>query len=192
MNKEYTLFDFQGIIAELKEKHNENAKFDRLLEGFNEDSVVEDMPFYEEYLSKFDVEQAFDGYQLVAEAEDLASRDDLYLLFRLIVASLSSSYDILYDKPSNSIDFSVTVTSGEQTITKRVAELWSFQIVRMFEIYLDELVEFSIGDFNPAEIEGLDTERKMRLMVFEKKVRQIRNLQDSDEVLSDLDDLLNS
>ena len=186
------MFDFQGIIAELKEKHNENAKFDKLLEGFNVDSVVEDMPFYEEYLSKFDVEQAFDGYQLVAEAEDLASRDDLYLLFRLIVASLSSSYDILYDKPSNSIDFSVTVTSGEQTITKRVAELWSFQIVRMFEIYLDELVEFSIGDFNPAEIESFDTERKMRLMVFEKKVRQIRNLQDSDEVLSDLDDLLNS
>ena len=192
MDKDYEMFNFQNIIAELKEKHDGEEKFEKFIEGFDENSVIEDMSFYKDYLSKFDVERAFDGFNLTAVENDLLSKDDMFLLSRLILASFSSSYDILYDKQSNSIDFSVSVTSGEQSITKKISEIWSFQIMRLFDIYVNEQIELSIEDYDLEELEDLKEQRKIRLIVFEKKVRQIHDLQETGKILADLDDLLNS
>ena len=192
MDKKYEMFDFQNIIAQLKEKHDGEEKFEKFIEGFDENSVIEDMPFYKDYVSKFDVEHAFDGFVLTAVENELLTKDDLFMLFRFILASFSSSYDILFDKRSNSIDFSVSVTFGEQSITKKIAELWSFQIMRLFDIYVNEQIEISIEDYDSEELEDLKEQQKIRLMVFEKKVRQIQNLQETDDILADLDDLLNS
>ena len=192
MDNNYELFNFQNIIEELKEKHDGEEKFEKFIEGIDEDSIIEDMPFYKNYLSKFDVEQAFDGFNLPAVEKELLSKDDLFLLFRLILASFSSSYDILYDKLSNSIDFSVTVTTSAQSITKKISELWSFQIIRLFEIYMNEQIELSIEDYDSDELEEFEDKRKMILMVYKKKIRQLRDLQGTKETLADLDDLLNS
>lgn len=192
MDKDYEMFNFQNIIAELKEKHDGEEKFEKFIEGFDENSVIEDMSFYKDYLSKFDVERAFDGFNLTAVENDLLSKDDMFLLSRLILASFSSSYDILFDKQSNSIDFSVSVTSGEQSITKKISEIWSFQIMRLFDIYVNEQIELSIEDYDLEELEDLKEQRKIRLIVFEKKVRQIHDLQETGKILADLDDLLNS
>ena len=192
MDKNYELFNFQDFITELKEKHDGEEKFDKLMESINENSVIEDMPFYKDYLSKFDVEQAFDSYKLKAVEEELLSKDDTFLLFRLIFASLSSSYDILYDYKSHSVDISVSVISGEQSITKKISELWSFQIMRLFEIYIDELINFWIKDFDPEEMEDLEKERKLKLIIFEKKMRQISDLHGTEDTLANLDELLNS
>lgn len=196
MDKDYILFNFQHILAQQKEEHAGNEKFEKLIEGVDENTVIEDMPFYKDYLSRFDVEQAFDGFNLAAQEEFQFSRDELYLLFRLVFASFSSSYNILYDKPSHSIDLSISAESKDQKVTKNIAELFFFQIDRMFEIYVNELFELYISDFDAEEQESFEAEQKVRLMIFEKKVRQIRqqmrDLQESDEILSDLDDLLNS
>ena len=196
MKKDYILFNFQHILAQQKEKHDGNEQFEKLMKGIDEMSVVEDLPFYKDYLSRFDVEKAFDGINLAAEEKIQLSRDELYLLFRLIFASFSSTYEILYDKPTNSVDVSISVKTSEQMITKNVAELWTFQIDRMFEIYMNELFELNISELDAEEQEHFETEQKVRLMIFEKKVRkmnqQIRDLQEADEILSDLDDLLNS
>ena len=192
MDKDYEMFNFQNIIADLKEKHDGEEKFEKFIEGFDENSVIEDMPFYKDYVSKFDVERAFDGFNLTAVENELLTKDDMFLLSRLILASFSSSYDILYDKQSNSIDFSVSVTSGEQSITKKISEIWSFQIMRLFDIYVNEQIELSIEDYDSEELEDLKEQQKIRLMVFEKKVRQIHDLKGTDETLAELDDLLNS
>ncbi len=192
MDKDYEMFNFQNIIAQLKEKHDGEEKFEKFIEGFDENSVIEDMPFYKDYVSKFDVERAFDGFNLTAVENELLTKDDMFLLSRLILASFSSSYDILYDKQSNSIDFSVSVTSGEQSITKKISEIWSFQIMRLFDIYVNEQIELSIEDYDSEELEDLKEQQKIRLMVFEKKVRQIHDLKGTDETLAELDDLLNS
>ena len=122
----------------------------------------------------------------------MATKDDLFMLFRLIIASFSSTYEILYDKPSNSIDLSITVSLGEQNITRSIAELYSSQIERLYGNYIDEQINLYTCSDDPDEIQEIDTERKKRLMIFEKKVRQLRDLQESDGILSDLDDLLNS
>lgn len=196
MGKNYIYFDFQDILAQQKEKHAGKEQFDKLMESVDENTIIEDMPFYKNYLSRFEVEKAFDGMSLAAEEKNQLSQKELYLLFRMVFASFSSTYEILYDKPTNSVDISISVKSGDQKITKSVAELWSFQIIRLFEIYMNELFEFSICDFDAEEIESFEAEQKVRLMIFEKKVRKIRqqicDLQESDEILSDLDDLLNS
>jgi len=192
MDKKYEMFNFKNIIADLKEKHDGEEKFEKFIEGFDENSVIEDMPFYKDYVSKFDVERAFDGFNLTAVENELLTKDDMFLLSRLILASFSSSYDILYDKQSNSIDFSVSVTSGEQSITKKISEIWSFQIMRLFDIYVNEQIELSIEDYDSEELEDLKEQQKIRLMVFEKKVRQIHDLKGTDETLAELDDLLNS
>lgn len=192
MDKKYELFDFQSIITQLKEKHDGEEKFKKFIEGLNEDSTIEDMPFYKEYLSKFEVERAFDDFNLTDVEDVLLSKDDLFMLFRLVVASFSSSYDILYDKQSKTIDLSISVKSSEQFITKKISELWSFQIMRMFDIYVNEQIELSIEDYDPEELEEFKDQRKIRLMIFEKKVRQIHDLQGTDETLAKLDDLLNS
>ena len=196
MKKDYILFNFQHILAQQKEKHDGNEQFEKLMKGIDEMSVVEDLPFYKDYLARFDVEKAFDGINLAAEDKIQLSRDELYLLFRLIFASFSSTYEILYDKPTNSVDVSISVKYSEEMITKKVAGLWTFQIDRMFEIYMNELFELNIYEYDAEEQEDFETEQKVRLMIFEKKVRkmnqQIRDLQEADEILSDLDDLLKS
>lgn len=192
MDKKYEMFDFQSIITQLKEKHDGEEKFKKFIEGLNDNSTIEDMPFYKEYLSKFEVERAFDDFNLTDVEDVLLSKDDLFMLFRLIVASFSSSYDILYDKQSKTIDLSISVKSSEQFITKKISELWSFQIMKMFDIYVNEQIELSIEDYDPEELEEFKDQRKIRLMIFEKKVRQIHDLQGTDETLAKLDDLLNS
>lgn len=196
MDKDYFLFDFQFIIKKLKEKHKENEEFNKMIEGINDNSIIENMDFYKDYLSRFDVEQLFKGFCLTAIEETDATKDDLLLLFRLIAGSFSSSYDILYDKTSNSVDFSITVESGEQSITKSIAELFSFQIQKLFEIYVDEMINLCITYFEEDELEEFETERRMRLVDFDVKIQQVRkqvqNQQDSKKILSDLDELLNS
>ena len=193
MDKKYELFNFFDIIEGLKEKHNGEETFEKFIEDFDENSTIEDMPFYKHYVSKFDVERAFEGFNLSATEMEILSKDDLFLLFRLILASFSSSYDILYDKQSHSIDLSISVTHGERSVTKTVSELWSFQIIRLFEIYVNEQIDLGfIEDDYQEEAEQLKEERKKRLMVFEKKMQQVHNQQESDRILEDLDELLNS
>lgn len=193
MDKKYELFNFFDIIEGLKEKHNGEETFEKFIEDFDENSTIEDMPFYKHYVSKFDVERAFEGFNLSATEMEILSKDDLFLLFRLILASFSSSYDILYDKQSHSIDLSISVTHGERSVTKTVSELWSFQIIRLFEIYVNEQIDLGfVEDDYQEEAEQLKEERKKRLMVFEKKMRQVHNQQESDRILEDLDELLNS
>jgi len=198
MDKKYILFDYQSVIASLKEKHNEDENvedekvFKELLDNFDEDSAIEDSPFYQDYLALFDTEQAFRDFNLDAEEETMATKDDLFLLFKLIAASFSSSYEILYDKSSNSIDLSITAKTDKRSITKSVAELFPFQIESLYVNYIEEQAKLHTYYIDPEFKEEIETERKMRLMIFEKKVRQIQGLQESNDILSDLDDLLNN
>ena len=198
MDKKYILFDYQSVIASLKEKHNEDENvedekvFKELLDNFDEDSAIEDSPFYQDYLALFNTEQAFRDFNLDAEEETMATKDDLFLLFKLIAASFSSSYEILYDKSSNSIDLSITAKTDKRSITKSVAELFPFQIESLYVNYIEEQAKLHTYYIDPEFKEEIETERKMRLMIFEKKVRQIQGLQESNDILSDLDDLLNN
>lgn len=196
MDKNYFLFDFQWVLKKVLERQTDEEKkqrFQKVLEGVGDDAVVEDLPFYKTYLSRFDVERAFDGCKLTAENGDsMATRDDLLILYRFVAASFSSSYDFVYDEETGSVDLQITVKSGDVTLTKTIDELFFFQILRLFEIYLNEQIDlYSLQHVEDEDSEYAETERKQYLMLFEKKVRQLRDQQGSKAIRSDLDDLLN-
>ena len=208
MDREYRLFDFQDIIAQVREKHQDDPETDRkniekVLEGIGPESKVEDLVLYKEYLFLFDVENSFQGFELAAADDEdiMATKDDLLLLCRLICASHSSRYDFSYDADTNAVDLLITVKHGDQSITKGIKELFSLQVIRLFEIYLKEQIELSaVREDNGAESDLLMEERALRVLLFKKKVMQLqekkerlfKNRQESDEIQEDMDDLLSS
>ena len=129
---------------------------------------------------------------------------DFMPLLRLVAASFSSTYELEYDDETNSVNLIITSKSHGESRTKALDELWSFQIHRLFEIYLEEQLNLeALRLYSEAEKEAIEKERKMKLLVFQKKIRQLRkqiekkermreDLKESNDILSDLDDLLNS
>ncbi len=136
------LYDFSTHIQEL---HDDLQKKENVLDKYTKyfgslDGMdIHDTMFYKKYLAKF--ECTF----LLATPEDLEGDYDKDLLVKLVVASCSSEYDLILDEKWKKnpigmpkVHIYITVKHGEQTITKDIEELWSFQIIRLFEIYVEE------------------------------------------------------
>ena len=87
----------------------------------------------------------------------------------------------------------ITVVSGEQSVTKNLNDLWSFQIIRLFEIYVEEQLNLEgLHGGSEDERSAIEEERKVKLMVYRKKLRQYENQEGQEEVMDSLDDLLGS
>lgn len=193
MKKDYELFDFKELIEEIKKRgaEKEEEDFVKSLDYINEDMGIEDLPLYKDYLSKFDIEKAFEGYQLDVDP-DYGSEADFEILLRLIFASFSSSYSISFDEEDKKVSVEITVERGDQKITKALSELWSFQIIEMFRIYLDEQIRLDLLNEDEDEREALQSEQKIKKVIFEKKVREAKNKGKGDKIIADLDELLKS
>lgn len=95
----------------------------------------EDTDAYKDYYSEIDV----NGIDFKTPAE-LEFDFDYRLLYKLIIGSFSSEYSIGntsllgVDLP----ELYIHVRSGDQSVTSMLSELWSFQILRLFEIYIEE------------------------------------------------------
>lgn len=193
MKKDYELFDFKELIEEIKKRgaEKEEEDFVKSLDYINEDMGIEDLPLYKDYLSKFDIKNAFDGYKLDVDP-DYGSEADFEILLRLIFASFSSSYSISFDEEDKKVSVEITVERGDQKITKALSELWSFQIIEMFRIYLDEQIRLDLLNEDEDEREALQSEQKIKKVIFEKKVREAKNKGKGDKIIADLDILLKS
>lgn len=191
------LFDFQGVINDIREKIKVDEEKEKnikpLLDGITEDTELEDLPLYKEYLSIFEVEQDLEGIELHYPSEMEDCKADFMTLLRFVAASFSSSYELEYDKETDVVDLLITVVGDDQRITKKLYDLWMFQVARLFEIYLEEMLNLeALRHLSEDEKKSIDEERKMRLMVYQKKVRQLRNKKASGDIMSDMDDLLGS
>lgn len=191
------LFNFQGIVSDLRDKVREDEEKGKdlkpMLDAITEDTELEDLPIYKEYLSIFDVEQDLGSLRMHYPSEMEDCKAEFMTLLRFVVASFSSSYELEYDKETDSVDLLITVVGGDQKITKKLYDLWSFQISRLFEIYLEEMLNLeALRHLSEGERKSIDEERKMRFMVYQKKVRQLKNKKESGDIMSDLDDLLRS
>ncbi len=191
MGKNYHLFDYKTILEDLKKEENP-PRFKKFIDEISVVPRLEDLSLYKDYLSKFEMEQDFDCYALSAQ-KDSISKDDLYLLFRLICAWDSCTYTIVYDKEPNAIDFQVTAPLAERTVTKKVQQLSDSQINKMYRdglkiLFLNE-VRFSIKETDES---GLDTDQMRLLKLYKKKVRIWHDLMESEKILSEMDELLYS
>ncbi len=202
------LFNYQSVINTIRDKVKNGKKLDceHLLDDIAGDAEFEDLPLYKEYLSMFDVEHDLEklglGLHFPSDLTDFKA--DFMLLLRLVAASFSSSYDLQYDAETNSVDLIITAVSPEKSVTKKLRDFWHFQISRVFEIYIEEQLNLEALRQKSKSGEGeIVKEREVKLMVYKKKMRQLKdqiekmerireNHKESGEIISEMDDLLNS
>ena len=98
------------------------------------------------------------------------------------------------------VNLIITVVYGEQRITKELQELWTFQILRLFEIYIQEQLNLEgVRLESEDNKEGVEMEREMKLLEYRKKMRQIKkklmnnqlNQQEIDDVEDEIENLMN-
>ena len=154
------LFDYSAFIDELKgkvEKKSHVEKYESLVEPIY--SNPEDQIWYKEYISKFS------PFKYTVPKE-LQNDFDWNLLLQLVLGSFSSDYELKNERNNNDnlFEFYLAVKSGDQTVVKTISELWSFQILRLYEIYIEEQMNLQILKVEDEnEHNAIQSERAARL-----------------------------
>ena len=118
---------------------------------------IEDQLWYKEYLTKFD-------FVPFLTPDELGNDFDWNLLEKLVTGSFSSDYELKFDDKNSADELYIAVKSGDQSVVKTVSELWSFQMLRLYEIYIEEQMNLQIlKKEDESEQWAIDSEREMRL-----------------------------
>lgn len=132
------LFDFQSYVAELREKDEKKEtveKYEKFFGAIQWD--LKDQSWYKEYVSKFTP-------MACLVPEEIKDDFDRELLMQLVAASFSSD-GVFDDQNQKDLpDFVISVQSNDQVVVKKLSELWGFQILRLFEIYVEEQMNLQI------------------------------------------------
>lgn len=156
------LFDFPAFIEELREKEDKKEiveKYEKFFWKIQWD--IKDQIWYTDYLSQFKP-------QSYLTPEDLEDDFDWDMLQKLVIGSFSSDYELKQDGKDWGWELYIAVKSWDQSIVKTVSELWSFQILRLYEIYIEEQMNLQIlmneeNEEWESEKEALISERQVRL-----------------------------
>lgn len=167
------LFDYLTFLEELREHQNpEKRKVIERWKKISSANRIEKEPYYA-YLNKFKVSDI--PYKV---PEELSADFNWHLLFQLVAGSFSSDYKLKYpnlgETDTNEFisekelpELYISVKSGNVSVIKKVSELWSFQILRLFEIYIEEQINLHtlmLEDKNEANV--IEMEREMRIKKF--------------------------
>lgn len=152
------LFDFQAFVAELREKEDKKQIVEKYETLFGEIKWwIYDQAWYTEYLS------LFPSLNYISP-EELKDDFDWELLQRLVVGSFSSDYEIKDDKNKGWKELYIAVKSWDQSVVKTVSELRSFQVLRLYEIYVEEQMNLhALKAEDENEKNAIDQERWMRI-----------------------------
>lgn len=135
MTTPYRLFNFQSALADLRYLIKEGDSFQKVLDAIPEDAAIEDMPFYRDYLSKFNLGNEFDGLELLINPNWLGSEADYDLFKRFVYASFSCSYDFRYIEAHNAVEMSITASNGEVSKSVKLHDLWKLQLQQLFMVF---------------------------------------------------------
>ncbi len=131
------LFDFLSFVEELKENPEKKEIVEKYEKFFG--PIESDIPTqirYKEYVNTF----ASIPYKV---PEELKKDFDWELLMKLVASSLSSEWT--FDNNEWELpDFVISVQSWDQVVVKKISELWGFQILRLYEIYIEEQMNLQI------------------------------------------------
>ena len=154
------LFNFQAFIAELREKEDKKEIVEKYEKRFGPiQGDIKDQQWYKEYLINF-------ANQSFRIPEELKEEFDWKLLLQLVAGSFSSEclFDKVPDTDPTERDLTISVKSGDQSVVKKVSELWSFQIMRLYEIYIEEQMNLHILiKEEEKEAEAILGQRHLRL-----------------------------
>ena len=184
------LFDYNEFINELRSRDEKKE----IIEDFSryygpQDNVsIYETPFYKDYLSKFEL-----PFKLVVP-EDLYDDFDWDLLAKLVFASFSSEYELYFeeDEQTSSEDdrrvcLLISVKRQGDYVVKELSELWSFQVLRLYEIYIEEQMQlFSLMKEDKEEDESVKAQQSFLLRQFRHKINKLMAKTDYDKELEEL------
>jgi len=175
------LFDFPAFIEELREKEDKKEiveKYEKYFWKIQWD--IKDQVRYKDYLSKF-------PFQSYLTPEDLDDDFDWDILEKLVIGSFSSDYELKQDK-DEWWELYIAVKSWDQSIVKTVSELRSFQILRLYEIYIEEQMNLQIlmsEEDEENEKEALISERQVRLKKWNAVLDTLNRSQEAEAAKKD-------
>lgn len=187
------IFNYDSFVKKYskdEEKGDYIKSYDEMIH-IGTGSTIEDHPFYRDYLSKFNT-----SFELVTPEDVVMSPQEWDLLTRLIMGSFSSSYILMIDdewkkNPTDEIKVRIRVLtkSGDNYVARFVDELFSFQIKRLFEIYVCEQIELlmlqkkrereielhntSFSDFDGDDENDIKQIKEEKCRVCDNKISQI-------------------
>ncbi|WP_039442948.1 DUF2971 domain-containing protein [Porphyromonas gulae] len=164
------LFNFETFIEELRQNEEKRTIIqeyeDKVLGGKPITGKIEDQKWYKDYLSKI---KPIPNYKV---PEELESDFDWKLLFQLIAGSFSSEYKLETLEDESSLpELTITVKNNDQKIEKKISELWSFQVLRLFEIYIEELIGLEPIKHDKDSATFLTSERRNRIKTLKSITR---------------------
>ena len=126
------LFNFEEFISEMREKEDKKE----IIEAYEAiywpiQWDIYQQEWYKNYLANFE-------YVPYHTPEEMAEDFDRNLLQKLILGSMSTNYELENNPETNIPDLLITISDENQSITKNLADLWSFQILRLYEIYVED------------------------------------------------------
>lgn len=132
------LFNFQEFISEMREQEDKKTlieQYEAVFWPIQWDIV--DQIWYRDYIAKFDPIE-------YVTPEEMENDFDWELLQRLIVGSFASEYALSKNPETGLSELTISIKNGDQSITKMISELWSFQILRLFEIYVEDQMSMAL------------------------------------------------
>lgn len=186
------LFDFQAFIQELKDNPEKKETVEKYEKHFGE--IGEDpkaLWWYQEYIKNFSTIE----YKV---PEELKEDFDWDFLMQLIAWSLSSEWLLDNEENPDNPEFVISVQNWDQLVVKKISELWGFQILRLYEIYIEEQMNLQIlmaeDEKERWEIDTQRDSRKERWNIILEKLTANKELaqerKEKEEKLSNLMDQL--
>lgn len=179
------LFDFPAFIEELREKEDKKdivEKYEKYFWKIQWD--IKDQIRYKDYLAQFPTQ----SYLTPEDLEDDFDRD---ILEKLVIGSFSSDYELKQEDKDGWRELYIAVKSWDQSIVKTVSELWSFQILRLYEIYIEEQMNLQIlmneeeSEDWEWEKEALISERQVRLKKWNAVLDTLNRSKEAEEAKKD-------
>lgn len=182
MKETFYIYNFSEHIEELREddtKREMVAKFEKAY-GPIGDQDITDLDFYQQYLSRFKLPDT-----PLRVPEDMEDDFDFDLLLRLVVGSFSSKYKLVYNKEQKDMRLLITVRRDNESSEKWLDELWSFQILRLFEIYVEEQINLAtlMKENDSEEEEGIVSYRNNNIDKFQHRIDEIASTNEEMESL---------
>jgi len=183
------LFNFQTFIADLRENQEKKEVVEKFEKHFGPITwEAKDQNRYKEYASTF----SSVSYKV---PDELKEDFDRAFLMELVASSFSSDGMIESIEWEELPDFVISVQSGDQVVVKKVSELRWFQILRLYEIYIEEQMNLQVLIAeDEKEKEAILAQRDARShrwnIVLDNINKEALTKQDKEEREGKLDDLM--
>jgi len=175
------LFSYKDFKTGLREDENKSYMIEKL-DLYSNAVSLEDEPFYET-INRFRSSIPY------AVPKEILFDYDFELLLALVASSFSSSYSLEFPKNSSITshipELYITVISEDKSVKKKISKLWPFQIIRLFEIYLEETINlytFSMEDEN--EVNPIKEEYNLRKRKFDMIIGEANTIMNRRKILS--------